>query len=423
MQHTYGEALTPARNQRIKRRIAWGLCLLGLAAVVLAGQRIYVYDRTPPAEQSKSNVAESTRAEPKVAEANASAKALPGSLLATIAELKGFVENERGLKFKKEVDVTLLSDADFKARLIGDAKNNEDKSAEESSNSEALFRALKLIEDSVDLNQAGEDAAAEGVLGFYDTRTDQLVVRGEKTSPFVKTILVHELTHALQAQYFDIDRPELYEADDDSALGLDAVVEGDATRIENRYFESLNAEEQRLVELELEQTVGSSSDSEVPETLLALISFPYQVGPQFLAELEKAGGTAKVDAALKDPPKTAEGLLHPERYLKGEGARKVAKPAADGVVFDDGMVGELGLILLLSQAMPPQDALEAADGWGGDQYVAWRTGEGACVRFDLVMDTPKDFRQASSALKTWARMHGSATVKTSGETIGVTACA
>lgn len=403
MHQAQEEAQDPPPNRRPRKWMAWGLSLLGLAAIVLAGQQIYA--RTADSAD------------------NADAQVTSGSMLATIAELQAFIEDARDLKFKDEVKVTLLSEKNFKARLLRDSKQDQEENSEESSDSEALFKAFKLIPSTANLDKVGAQAATEGVLGFYDTRSNDLVIRGEQSSPFIKTVLVHELTHALQDQHFDIDRPELYDTDDDSSLGLESVVEGDASRIEGKYFRSVGAEEQRLIQTEQEKSVESSSDGGIPEALLALISFPYEVGTVFTEELERAGGNARIDEVLKNPPMTAEQLLHPQRYLRGEGAISVAKPAGDGDVFDDGVVGELGLILLLTEAMPRRVALEAADGWGGDRYVAWRTGVGACARFGLVMDTPVDLKEAKSALNTWARMHGSATVKSLDEAIEVTACA
>ena len=41
---------------------------------------------------------------------------------------------------------------------------------------------------------------------------------------------------------------------------------------------------------------------------------------------------------------------------------------------------------------------EAAAGWGGDRYVAWRDGDETCVRTTVAMDTSGDEAQLRVAL-------------------------
>jgi hypothetical protein len=402
--NTFGGALEPAPVNQSRRWIIWGLIALGVVLAGIIGQQIYV----------------------RVAAVTSGDEAEDGmtpALRATVAELKAFVENERGLKFKEEVKVTLLSEEEFQ-EYIADAGNDPEAKAEaeEISGGQVVFEALGLIDKNVDLAAAGQKAAGQGVLGWYDTEADQLFIRGNRVSPFLKTILVHELTHALQDQHFDIVREDLYEADDDSSLGLEAVVEGDATRVEFAYYESLTAEEERLVELEANRA-GDPTTPDIPEALLTVMGLPYEVGPIFLEAIFQAGGTAKINEAIQNPPVTSEQLLYPDRYLSGEAAKPVAKPPADGEVVDDGMFSQVALMVVLNEAMDPQTAFEAADGWGGDQYVAWRNGDESCVRFDMVMDSPKDQRELNTALRAWSRQHGSATVATVGAATRMTACA
>jgi hypothetical protein len=375
--------------------------VLGIVAVGVVGWQVYRLAGAPPeagAEQTQP---------------------LSPELKATIAELKGFVEKERGLKYKRNVKVTLLSEKQFKA-YIADASTGE-PAADEVDVGKVTFEALGLIDKNLDLNALGETAAGQNLLGWYDTDEKALFVRGNKVTPFIKTILVHELTHALQDQYFDIVREDLYEADDDSSLGLEAVVEGDATRVEMAYYESLTAEEERLVELEANDA-GDPATSEIPDAMSAWMAAPYQLGPVFMEAMFQDGGNDQMNEALKNPPVTSEQLLYPELYLANEPAIPVAKPPADGKVIDDGMFSQVGLVVVLQEAMDPEVAFQAAEGWGGDQYVVWQNGDKSCIRFDMVMDTPRDQRELNAGLRTWAKHHGGATVTTVGAATRTTAC-
>jgi len=392
--------VSPAPVSPFRRWAIWGYGAVVLVVIALAGQQIFVGAGSAPATGAQAQMSPELRA--------------------TIAELKSFVEKERGLKFKEEVDVTLLSEAEFK-KYVATSSEESAEAGDDIASGQVVFEALGLIDKNIDLDALGDKIAGQGVLGWYDSEADKLFVRGNRITPFLKTILVHELTHALQDQHFDIVRDDLYEADDDSSLGLEAVVEGDAGRVEYAYYESLTAEEERLVELEANDA-GDPITTDIPEALLTFIGLPYALGPVFLEAMFQAGGTAKINEVLKNPPVTSEQLLYPELYLRGEGAKFVAKPPADGVVVDDGMFSQIALMVVLSEAMDRETAFDAADGWGGDQYVAWRNGEQSCLRFDMVMDSPRDQRELNTALGIWAKHHGSAKVATVGAATRMTAC-
>lgn len=338
-------------------------------------------------------------------------------LMGTIRELQAFVEVERGLTFSQDVKVTLLSDEEFRNRLVQESREEFEQG--QNRDAEDVLKALRLIGPDVDLAAQAEVLLGEAILGYYDPESDELVVRGQELDPFTRMVLAHELTHALQDQRFNLDRPEYTERKDDIQLGLQALAEGDAGRIDRRFFESLGPEDRRFVEAEEGRFQGAAS--EVPDVLLSLLAFPYQFGPSLVDTLLNAGGRERLDEAFRSPPTTTEQIIHPGRFLAGEGAMSVEPPPAEGEVFDDGVVGELGLILLLGEALPPRTALTAAEGWGGDYYVAWRHAGGTCLRFDIVMDTVGDRRELVAALRSWANHHGSANIR-AGNTTRVTAC-
>ena len=69
--------------------------------------------------------------------------------------------------------------------------------------------------------------------GYYDDETREMVVSGASTlSPLSKTIVVHELVHALTDEHyaFAAYSDDLWDADRfEEAYALQALVEGDAT--------------------------------------------------------------------------------------------------------------------------------------------------------------------------------------------------
>jgi hypothetical protein len=238
----------------------------------------------------------------------------------------------------------------------------------------------------------------------------------------VRTTLTHEIVHALQDQHFNIDHPEYDERDDEVSLTFSAVAEGDAIRIEEAYRNTMS-ERDRREETSQQRAAASGIDLRgVPPVLPQIVLFPYAVGPTLVSALSRAGGNARVDSAFRDPPTTTEQVMHPERFLAGEGPKQVAPPASDGTKFDEGVVGEFLLKLMLDSALNGDTAQAAAAGWGGDQYVAWDSGSKTCVRVAWTMDTTKDLDELRSAITRWADRQPDANV-TGTDPLVMTTCA
>lgn len=323
-----------------------------------------------------------------------------GTVAEVVASIEAFVAAERGLAFKAPVKVALLEDDAFEAR----ATEVDAEDAEEIAHSQAVLQAMGLLDGDADLAALVRRFTAGAVLGFYDPETDELVVRGDRPTPFVRVVLAHELLHALEDQHFDLDREDL---GDEAYLGFQALAEGSALRIEERYRASLSSRERRTADIE-ELALGANVP-DVPEVVEVIFGFPYAYGPDLVEAIVAAGGQAGLDAAYADGPTSSEHVLDPARYLEGDEPRAVPTPAADADAFDDGEIGQLFLTLMLRAELDDDDAAAAAEGWGGDHYVAWKEGGRTCMRMDFVMDTPADTAELAAALADWAsKRRGSA---------------
>ena len=314
--------------------------------------------------------------------------------------LMRFTSEARGLPFLRPVRVTLLPDEAFRARLREDADEDAEEDAEELRTTQRVLVGLGLLDDDVDLEKALESLFGDAFAGFYDTEKDDLVVRGDRLTVSVRVTLVHELTHALQDQHFDIDRDDLDDRDDEASSGLQGLVEGDAVRIERRYLESLSARERKQAELE-EMQAGAGIDPDVPPVVLQLVAFPYIFGPEFATAVFDEAGQARLDAAYAEPPTTSEQLLHPEAFLAAEPIVPVETPKAEGKEIDQGVLGELGLLLVLNAS--GTSGARAAEGWGGDRYIAWEGDDETCVRVTIATDSPQDDAELRQALDRLAR--------------------
>ena len=314
------------------------------------------------------------------------------------------------------VPVRFLSDADFRLKVTSDETKLTDVERRQIQQTEGLFRALGLLDGHTDLFEASNDLSGAGVIGYYSDKDKIVRVRGDRLTPATKVTLVHELTHALQDQHFDLlARDKEFETDDDSsaASAFQALVEGDATRIERAYRDSLTDDERNAVEGDESKTASRYQNdvADVPGILQTLMGAPYAFGEAMLAVATTVDGDDEVDALFRDPPTTDEQLIDPWTLL---GDRD--EPLKVGAVhlsrnehqFDSGTFGELSWYLVLAERIPLIKALDASDGWGGDSYTGFRRNGATCVRVRYRADTPNDLAEMESALDEWIAAGASA---------------
>jgi hypothetical protein len=258
-----------------------------------------------------------------------------------------------------------------------------------------------------------------GVVGFYDPTTEELVVRGTSLSPYVRITMAHELTHALDDQHFDLDRPEHEEARDETGYGFSSLVEGSASRVEDAYRSELSADDQASALAEETSIAGSVDPTGIPFALVEEIISPYLDGAAFVEALVDEGGQAELDGAFAAPPTTSEQVLEPDAYLAGEQRVEVPAPSVPAEVVDQGVVGQRlvrsilgglgGGLGGLGAELDPE-ASEAAAGWGGDWAVTWRDGDRSCATVALVGDAADDTAALFDAFTEWATDLPDATV-------------
>jgi hypothetical protein len=323
---------------------------------------------------------------------------ISAQVTALLPDLLAFVEQERGLPFLEEVDVEVLDDDSFLDALYEADPEAEDP--REDRDAGQTLTALGLLDEDVDLDEAVADSLDEGVVGFYDPTSGRLAVRGREVDAFAQLVLVHELTHALQDQHFDIDRPELDRADDERAIAFTSLVEGDAVRVETAWLQAQPQEVQR----QLADSFAAFGGGGEP-VVESLLSFPYVAGPALVLALLERGGQEALDAAFRDPPTTTEQVLDPDAGSVAE----VPRPDVDGEVLDEGVLGVLGLALLL-EVDPLTPGVER--GWNGDRYVTVEQDGRTCTTAHLVADDPGAGAALAAELQAWAGERPDADVAT-----------
>ena len=140
----------------------------------------------------------------------------PSKWDAQVQKYVDFVEKKRDLEFKHPVYVDFLPAKEFKEQVTADRDELSDDDEKELEQCTGMFRALGLIEGDVDLFDKFNELQGKGIIGFYSYDDERIRVRGTELTPYVESVLVHELTHALQDQNFDLGKrfEELDKADD-----------------------------------------------------------------------------------------------------------------------------------------------------------------------------------------------------------------
>ncbi len=230
-------------------------------------------------------------------------------------------------------------------------------------NEEELLRLLGIIPRDYPYFEGMVALYTSQLGGYYDPKTKTIVMADWMPEALQRTIAIHELTHLLQDQSFNLQKlvgTEIVETD--RALAHAAIVEGDASVLTfDAEFKKTGvgrvADLQQLPQLNLvanEENVSERKQPHVPDALMALILFPYEEGGTFAHSLLKRGGYKAIDKALNNPPETTREIIHPEVYHERVSGKVVNQsevlPPPSDVVYED-VLGEFFVGAALSSTI------------------------------------------------------------------------
>ena len=396
-----GSAPTPPAGVPVRDRLIGAGVLLVLFAI-LAGTVVWRVTRDEPTTES---AAAGTQTPSTQGPGSSPSTATPTDQWPTeVLPLVRFVEQQRGAPFDHPVPITFLTPEEYQAGIQAEA-TTDDTTAEDAalqSASEGQLRALGLLDPSTDLEDAVSQLYGGGTLAYYDSEADEVKVLGTDLDVAHRVTLVHELTHAWQDQRGYLD--ELDDLDDGQAYNLQALAEGDATRVENAYVDGLSDSELDDYDRQSAQQGADVDLDGVPDVLVASFGSMYALGEPFVDILDQQGGNAEVDAALADPPESEADLLDVARFLDDVAPLAVAEPAlpAGAERLDGGPFGAVSWLLTLAEQVDPRAALEMADTWGGDQEVIYRDGSRICTAVAYRGLTSADTSAALTTISEWA---------------------
>ena len=322
-----------------------------------------------------------------------------------VVELVSFVEQSRGLTFEHPVAIDFLTEEQFLAQSRADATPiSADDTAVATYTSE-LLDAFGLA-TGYDAGAGQSTLSAATILGFYSDETDRITVRGSELTPAVRATVVHELTHALQAQHFDL-RGRAGE------VPMRSIAEADAMRVEDAYLAGLPPDEQAAARAA--DTMSSDDLGQLATVPWPVVEFqyaPYVLGPALVRSVFERRGNAGVDQLLADPP-TEEQLIaswqwRPDTEDPQVGITVVAPPDVE-VLEDSTPMSMLEMVVMLDAWLPWTLARSALDHWQSAAYTSYRKVPGGplCVSVSTALEG--DTTTFVAAVTWWSATIGSPT--------------
>lgn len=334
-----------------------------------------------------------------------------------VGQLIAFVEARRGHGFITEPTVTFVPDAEFRAHVL----DAIDSAAPELAVDEVAFKALGWMPPSGDLFESYRIAFGNAVVGFYDPESKVLEVRGSELTPYRREVVVHELTHALDDQIFDLTDTKGPGVLNEEQMSYLVAVEGDAAHVQRHYVKSMNPFDQLASVIEQLSFPIDPEILGVPVALLSISQTPYLRGPDFVSGL---GGLAAVDEMFQRFPVTTEQAWDVTKYLDDERAEPVDSPPADGVIVASGTWGRFLTSLIITDGINLDGRIKSVtDGWAGDAFVTWTEGERSCIRIDTRQDDEDSSARLGVSLQKWAGRSGASLERLDATTTRLTRCA
>jgi hypothetical protein len=318
------------------------------------------------------------------------------------------VQHIRGLNFKSQVPLVAMSPAQADVILEREvtARHNDAALAR----SAAVGAMTGLYAPGTDLKAQTMRLLTGQVAGFYDPEDREMIlIEGHEPHNLIsglaglfrhgdsndRMLIAHELTHALQDQYFDIHAAlDRIRHDDDRQLALKAVAEGDATLTAYGYVKNglgtANIDA-LLSHLDDMPRLLDAESPDTPEALRESLIFQYAAGTHFVSEAYRRGGWSAVNALYANPPTSTRQVIDPTAYfdqpsppvtitLRGfRPALKEWRP------IEQNTYGELLVRVILRRNPSDEAQVSLARGWRGDRMAVLQRGDELTVIWIIVL--------------------------------------
>jgi hypothetical protein len=303
---------------------------------------------------------------------------------AALEAVEDLTQRTRGLKPQAPVVVEYLTHGDFSLRLpsLSPQRSPVEQARWEARNAALGFTYMPRLSGSI-TDQVKVVAPATN--DYFDVPGGKVVIVSDRDvlSEDERIDLSHTYVHALQDQSYGLAQLRALETTTDARLAVEALIEGDATLTMGLYafgspkdvdWTALATRAQTLERLDLNEPTATTPLGEIE-------AFRYQLGTAFALAEYQAGGMARLNQLLQNPPLTSEQILHPNKLGDAPDALYLTDLSpwlrgGWGLLVQD-RLGEYVLGLHVREALAPgkagsrdpaaeQRAWDAVAGWNGD---------------------------------------------------------
>jgi hypothetical protein len=322
-----------------------------------------------------------------------------------VAEAIPRIEQSTGLKFKTPPKLEIRTKDQVRAFLL--KQFDEATPASQLAGEEKTYKLLGLIPDTMNLRDFFVRVLSEQVVGYYDPKAKTLYVVQGADEQVVGITITHELVHALQDQYVNLDSIQKSGASNDHLAAAQALIEGEAQfeqisimlggpeQIETRLPGAWDRVREEIRNRQGEMPVFATAPMVIQESLL----FPYLSGAEFVRRVKEKRGNHD---PFRDVPRSTEQVLHPPLFLStppdDPTAVTLPAPRVGTKVYENDM-GEFGARLIVyAYLKDPQTAQRAAAGWDGDRFMIVERGAERGFVWAIVWDSPVDAGEFTDAM-------------------------
>jgi hypothetical protein len=332
---------------------------------------------------------------------------------------------------KEPLKKSIRTRKEIREYLVREAQ--EDRAPAQRYADQKALEAFGLIPRGFPLDSFLIDLLTDQVEGLYDSKSREFYIADWISPEDQKSVMAHELTHALHDQYFHIDGwVKAARPNDDAEDARDAVVEGSALAAMLDYMladRKLSVRDlQDVASIINSQALGEMQKDpmlqKAPPYIRDELVFPYLAGTAFTQQFLKANsGWRDFARVYENPPVSTQQILHPELYLAGVKPLPVTLPALTGLLpagwrnLEENTLGEFGLQELLKQFLSTERAEKLAPAWAGDRYAVLESADKkqTLLAFRLRLDSEPDaaefFREYGDALQAKYKAHSPAAVE------------
>ena len=234
---------------------------------------------------------------------------------AIIEKAQPLIEEITGMKFKERIRFNLVK-REVVRDILAEEFLPQFKNLLKGSDNDVITRQV----------QTSAHAASQSILGKYALIKKEFLIipdnvefvtkifdiKDEDFQDFVFLVVAHEMVHALDDQYFELQKKEIAMENAEHIQAFSALVEGHAVYVTDKIAEQLKLSE-TAKKVSTKSAAGVTDESNRLQQ--QVLYNTYIKGSEFVEAIINKKGLTGVAEAFASPPVSTRQIMNPEEYL------------------------------------------------------------------------------------------------------------